>query len=154
MDLNCLETRNKRSNQKNLNMLNNEINDTLDCLKFEFKHETFKNRLAALEEINKIEILKEQVRNSDFLILNSELLKLLNMKKNILHNIVALESKLGILPIQIEKLFLLSYKKNLVVYVNHALLGFYFCQSYFYSIVRNTKNIQSLLRRLNDCVPF
>ena len=99
MDLNCLETRNKRSNQKNLNMLNNEINDTLDCLKFEFKHETFKNRLAALEEINKIEILKEQVRNSDFLILNSELLKLLNMKKNILHNIVALESKLGILPI-------------------------------------------------------
>ena len=46
-------------------MLNNEI-------KFEFKHGTFKNRLAALEDINKIERLKEQVKDSDFLILNSE----------------------------------------------------------------------------------
>ena len=73
-------------------MLNNEI-------KFEFKHGTFKNRLAALEDINKIERLKEQVKDSDFLILNSENEAIKYEKKNILHNIIALESKLGILPI-------------------------------------------------------
>ena len=43
-----------------------------DYLKFDFKHRTLKNGLAALEEINKIERLKEQVKNSDYLILNSE----------------------------------------------------------------------------------
>ena len=43
-----------------------------DYLKFDFKHGTVKNGLAALEEINKIERLKEQVKNSDYLILNSE----------------------------------------------------------------------------------
>ena len=58
--------------QKKLNMLDDEINDILDYLKFEFKHVTLKNRLAALEETNKIERLKEQVKNSDYLILNSE----------------------------------------------------------------------------------
>ena len=43
-----------------------------DYLKFDFKHRTLKNGLTALEEINKIERLKEQVKNSDYLILNSE----------------------------------------------------------------------------------
>ena len=43
-----------------------------DYLKLDFKHGTLKNGLAALEEINKIERLKEQVKNSDYLILNSE----------------------------------------------------------------------------------
>ena len=31
-------------------MLNNEINDVLDYLRFEFRRETLENRLAALEE--------------------------------------------------------------------------------------------------------
>ena len=44
----------------------------LDYLKFEFKHRTLKNRSAAFEEISKIERLKKQVKNSDYLILNSE----------------------------------------------------------------------------------
>ena len=44
--------------QKKLNMLNDEINDILDYLQFEFKYRTLKNRLVALEEINKIERLK------------------------------------------------------------------------------------------------
>ena len=43
-----------------------------DYLKFDFKHRALKNGLAALEEINKIERLKEQVKNSDYLILNRE----------------------------------------------------------------------------------
>ena len=58
--------------QKKLNMLNDEINDILDYLQFEFKYRTLKNRLVALEEINKIERLKEQVKNSDYLILDSK----------------------------------------------------------------------------------
>ena len=46
-------------------MVNDEINDILDYLKFECKHGTLKNRLVALEEIDKIKRLKEQVKNSD-----------------------------------------------------------------------------------------
>ena len=53
-------------------MVNDEINDILDYLKFEFKYGTLKNRLVALEEIDKIKRLKEQVKNSDSLILNSQ----------------------------------------------------------------------------------
>ena len=64
--------------------------------------------MAALEEINKIERLKEQVKNSDYLILNSENEAIEYEKKNILRHIVALESTLEISPIQIKILFLLS----------------------------------------------
>ena len=61
-------------------MLNDEINDILDYLQFEFKYRTLKNRLVALEEINKIERLQEQVKNCDYLILDSKT-RLLSMKK-------------------------------------------------------------------------
>ena len=57
MNLNCLENKKQKMEQKKLNMLNDEINDILDYLQFEFKYRTLKNRLAALEQINKIEIL-------------------------------------------------------------------------------------------------
>ena len=58
MNLNCLENKKQKMEQKKLNMLNDEINDILDYLQFEFKYRTLKNRLVALEEINKIERLK------------------------------------------------------------------------------------------------
>ena len=48
----------KNATKRKLNMLNNEINYILDNFKFKLKHETHKNRLVALEEINKIERLK------------------------------------------------------------------------------------------------
>ena len=48
----------KNATKRKLNMLNNEINCILDNFKFKLKHETHKNRLVALEEINKIERLK------------------------------------------------------------------------------------------------
>ena len=57
MNLNCLENKKQKMEQKKLNILNDEINDILDYLQFEFKYRTLKNRLAALEQINKIEIL-------------------------------------------------------------------------------------------------
>ena len=84
--------------QKKLNMLNNDINDILNYLKFEFKHGTLKNRLAALEEVNEIKRLKEQVKNSAYLILNSENEAIkydiyTYMYIYILRNIIALESK-------------------------------------------------------------
>ena len=59
MNLNCLENKKQKMEQKKLNMLNDEINDILDYLQFEFKYRTLKNRLVALEEINKIERLKQ-----------------------------------------------------------------------------------------------
>ena len=58
MNLHCLENKKQKMEQKKLNMLNDEINDILDYLQFEFKYRTLKNRLVALEEINKIERLK------------------------------------------------------------------------------------------------
>ena len=59
MNLNCLENKKQKMEQKKLNMLNDEINDILDYLQFEFKYRTLKNRLVALEETNKIERLKQ-----------------------------------------------------------------------------------------------
>ena len=59
MNLNCLENKKQKMEQKKLNMLNDETNDILDYLQFEFKYRTLKNRLVALEEINKIERLKQ-----------------------------------------------------------------------------------------------
>ena len=59
MNLNCLENKKQKMEQKKLNMLNDEINDILDYLQFEFKYRTLKNRLVALEGINKIERLKQ-----------------------------------------------------------------------------------------------
>ena len=59
MNLHCLENKKQKMEQKKLNMLNDEINDILDYLQFEFKYRTLKNRLVALEEINKIERLKQ-----------------------------------------------------------------------------------------------
>ena len=59
MNLHCFENKKQKMEQKKLNMLNDEINDILDYLQFEFKYRTLKNRLVALEEINKIERLKQ-----------------------------------------------------------------------------------------------
>ena len=58
MNLNCFEHKKQKMEQKKLNILNDEINDILDYLQFEFKYRALKNRLVALEQINKIERLK------------------------------------------------------------------------------------------------
>ena len=118
----------KKGTKIKLNRLNDKTNDILEDLEFELKRGTLKNRyftklnshedeiklrLAAKEEIDETEILKEEViNNKDTLSsIDNEILKLLTVLKyeeeDILHDIMRSESeltRLGIPPIQIDNI--------------------------------------------------
>ena len=118
----------KKGTKIKLNLLNDEMNDILEDLEFELKRGTLKNRyftklnshedeiklrLAAKEEINETERLKEEVTNNKDTLssIDNEILKLLTVLKyeeeDILHDIMRSESeltRLGIPPIQIDNI--------------------------------------------------
>ena len=118
----------KKGTKIKLNLLNDEMNDILEDLEFELKRGTLKNRyftklnshedeiklrLAAKEEINETERLKEEVTNNKDTLssIDNEILKLLTVLKyeeeDILHDIMRSESeltRLGMPPIQIDNI--------------------------------------------------
>ena len=118
----------KKGTKIKLNLLNDEMNDILEDLEFELKRGTLKNRyftklnshedeiklrLAAKEEINETERLKEEVTNNKDTLssIDNEILKLLTVLKyeeeDILHDTMTSESeltRLGIPPIQIDNI--------------------------------------------------
>ena len=98
-----------------INVLNYEINDILKDLDFELKHGILKNRyfkrqntyeyeiklrLAAKEEINKIERLKKKVRYNEDILINTDteifkfLIDLKYEEESLLYDIMTSESKL------------------------------------------------------------